>query len=214
MANRMQPKRYVRTIFFGSALLASASVKAADFRLGVNLGFGGAGITMLRNLGTDSEPKIATVQRAQGPGVLNLSVDQILTKSWAVSFEHSRGFTLAPFSSRVHFTGIAGRYYITPSLDPLPGPSDETVLRIKRIAFYVGASTGVAIGTVTLEGDLVPSVTSSGIYFGGKGGAEYAISTSMGIRTEINYALTLSSSGKNPSNMTLFGAQLGVFFFL
>lgn len=217
MANKAQPDswRARRLAFAGSLALASFSAQAGDYRLGVNLGFGGAGITANRDITPDDDVvSLVTVQRAQGPGLLAIYVDQIISQNWAVTLEHFRAFTLAPFSSRVYFTGASLRYYITPTIEPIAPPSDESILRIKRIAFYVGASSGVAIGTIKLEGDLVPSVTSSGIYFGGKLGAEYPLSSSMGFRTEVVYAFTLATAGQYPSAMSQFGAQLGVFLFL
>jgi hypothetical protein len=222
MAIKTPPKqRLADTLRFASGaslaccILLGAEAGASDYRMGFSLGYGGGGIQIQQNLSPDSTvPLLYTVKRAQGPGVVSLFVDQMIDDRFGVSLEHFRAFTLAPFSSKVHFTGVAGRYYITPALSAPVEASGDTVMRVRRFAFFGGLATGIALGTVVLEDDQIPEVSSSGIYFGAKLGADYALSNRVALRSEVTYAMTLLSQGKNPSNMLLFGANVGVFFFL
>jgi hypothetical protein len=213
---RAMTSKPLRQALLLSGVLGCVSAQAAsDYRLGFSMGYGGGGIQIQQNLSPDPTlEQLFTVKRSQGPGVFSVFVDQMIDDRFGISLEHFRAFTLAPFSSKVHFTGVAGRYYITPAISAPTSSTTDTVMRVKRFAFFAGLSTGVALGTVVLEGDQVPEVSSSGIYFGAKLGADYALSNSVGLRPEISYAMTLVSQGATPSNMLQFGVSIGVFLFL
>ena len=182
---------------------------AGDYRLLVGFGFGGSGISQEN---TDN-PSIGTVKRSEGPGVATLGLEKILSDHVTLSFDHSRGFRLGPFSSGLAFTGFSGRYY----LGSIPWGSKEAkgepTLFIKRPHAYVGLGAGVAQGTIIREGDIVPTVTASGIYVGFRGGADIPLNShGFGIRPELMMSGSFASSKPNPSKLTLVSLGCQVYF--
>jgi hypothetical protein len=198
------------------ALLAllSNSGHAGDYRGGLSLGFGGTGIQANTIVTPDGgDPQIVTARRSNGPGVVSVYFERALSNRFILGLEHFRGFKLAPFESGVHFTGVVGRYYINSIAYPILGDSDAISFQIKKYAMFVGLSTGVAIGKIETPNDLVPTVESSGIHFGGRLGADYALMPDIGLRGEVVYGLTLATSGEKPSNMLQFGIMAGAYYY-
>jgi hypothetical protein len=200
---------------FAAFFIVSSISYATSYRVGGSLGLGGTGIQALSDISTfEGEENIVNVKRANSPGVISLYVERAFSPSISLAAEHFRGFKLAPFASGVHFSGLVLRYFITPIVQPAPGSSSVTTIHLKRLSFFAGASSGVAIGKIERQGDLVPEVNSSGVFFSGRLGADYSISPSFGLRSEVIYGFTLISSGANPSNMQQFGLTAGIFFFM
>jgi hypothetical protein len=193
-------------------LIASPVAQAGDFRLGTGLGYGGAGITKVDSVGTDKQ----SVKRSEGPGTFSLFLDYMVSDSIAVGFEHARGYRLGPFSSGVGFTGITTRWYFrTPAPTVARAAPDQSTLLVKQFSFFVGLGSGIAAGTINRDEDLVPSVTSSGVYIGFILGADYPLSPGVVLRPQITSYSTFSSSSKtSPAELSYFSFGAGIYFFL
>ena len=80
---------------------ASQGARASDWRYGFSLGYGGAGIS---NKQTASSGEVQKVERSEGPLIVDVFVDRLITDSFGITFEHSRGVSLSPASTGVSFT--------------------------------------------------------------------------------------------------------------
>lgn len=211
---KSQHSRFGRSTGFLSVLLFFLPLVAgaSDFRLGVAVGYGGAGITEQT---TVNGVKDQNVQRADAPATIGFSLDYMISDSYSISLEHLRGVQFGPFSSGVSFTGLAWRWYFsTPPPTVNKAPYDETILVIKKFAPFFGLSIGLATGDLTRPNDEVGQVSGSGVYMGYRLGAEYQLSPGVGIRPEMVSSSTFSSSLYNPTSLSFFTFQLGLFFYL
>ena len=165
-----------------------------DLRVGGAVGFGAGGTVqdVVRN------GAIEPISRSEGPGSFSLSLDWLLNERVGLGVEHQRNFRVAPFSSGVSLTGLVGRWYLggpAPDLQsPDLGAAGARVL-VQRISPFVGVSTGLAFSMIERENDLVSEIRGSGLYLGGRVGAEYPLGRSLGLRPEAAYSTTLQSKG-------------------
>ncbi len=193
-----------------SALISTAD--AGDNRILGGLGYGGAGI----NQNITSSNSLAAgqaVHRSEGPGVFMIGVERIMSEQTTVSIDHTRGFRLAPFSSGVSFTGFSGRYYFGSIPWGAKEITHEPTLTVIGPHFYVGVGAGLALGSISRPGDLVPDVTASGVYFGFRGGADIPLdSHGFGIRPELMISQTMSSTIPDPSSLSLFSLGCQLYF--
>lgn len=210
MIPKLQLKHFL-SLGFLVLTLGSKPTHASDFRLGASVGYGGAGVTQLESINGTK----LTIQRADAPATFSFFADYMISDSYSVSIEHSRGVQFGPFSSGVSFTGVAGRWYFSsPPPTVSKAPYDQTILLVKKFTPFFGLSMGLAVGDIYREGDAVPSVSASGVYLGYRLGAEYPIAPGVGIRPEIVSSSTFSSSVLNPASLSFFAFQLGLYFFL
>ncbi len=209
---------------FTFGAFSAVSACASDFRVGGSLGYGGAGIsadeaassssTTTSTTTTSSSSSLTTVQRSEGPGTFSIFVDYQVSDKYMVSLETARGFRLGPFSSGVGFTGVAVRKYFGTIPAVAQSSPDKTILVVRKYNMFFGLSGGLATGDIYRSDDQVPSVQSSGIYLGFRIGADYPLGPGIGLRPELVYSNTITSSNVNPSTVTLFSLQCGLYFFL
>lgn len=186
-----------------------SATSSSEFRWGVGVGFGGSGITET----TEVLSQDVTVQRSEGPGVFVLFGEKQLSGSWSLGLEHSRGFRLAPFTSGIHFTGANMRWY---PLSPAPMISDSEEVRslilYKEYVPFIGGSFGIAQGIVNRQDDLVPNLSTSGVYWGIRGGFDYVLKRDLMLRGEISGSSTIASSPSRPSSLTEFSMRVAWLF--
>jgi len=190
-----KPRKFISVVasvvLTGLVVAASRDVAVAgtsDWRWGIALGFGGEGISSKQTLADGKSTK--TVDRSEGPVVLGLFVETLLSDRLGLSFEHSRGVNFLPFSSGVSFTGVVSRYYF---MGPAPSMVESAglgSLLIKNFAPFFGGAVGLAQAAVQREGDPVPVVSGSGVFFGIRLGADYAQGPGYGLRAEIAASTT------------------------
>lgn len=173
----------------------------------MGLGLGGAGITKE----VDTPSGRTTAERSEGMGMMHLFGETLWTDNRVVGVEHSRGFRLGPFSSGVGFTSAYYKWhYMGPAPDVIK-KSDQSTLFIKRWSPYVGPVVGIASGSITREGDIIPKVSSSGVHFGLKNGVDYLLDPGLGMRIEVSYKQTFFQSETLPASMTEFSIWYGLF---
>ena len=193
---------------------ASQGARASDWRYGFSLGYGGAGIS---NKQTASSGEVQKVERSEGPLIVDVFVDRLITDSFGITFEHSRGVSLSPASTGVSFTGLATHwYFLGPAPSMVASESDSTV-RVQRIIPFAGVAAGIAKANVTRDStDLFPVVSGTGTYFGMRLGADYSMGPGWGIRPQLVYSTTSFtesfSNSDTPPTLTEFSVQCGWFF--
>ena len=188
-------------------------IARAEFRYGFSLGLGGTGIqkpaTVASADGSSSSTK--NVVRALIPGTFGMSIDYVLSQTMQLSIEQTRGFSFGPFAAGVSFTGPVYRYYY-PRITPNPKEQFDTArLIVHRIVIFAGLGAGVAKGKITTLGDQVPEIEGSGLYVSYRGGLEYLINKTLGIRPEMFFSSTLFSAASNPMKLLEFSAQVALF---
>ncbi len=197
-----------------AATFTGATSQASEpsrWRAGGSVGFGGSGIMSVVQLDGASQ----IVERSEGPGIFMLFVDRFLSDYYNIAFEHSRGFSLGPFSMGSAFTGVALRYYFWGPGSTVPHvDGEETVLLVKRFTPYAGVATGVATADIKREGDLVPNVSGSGVFMGIRLGADYPMAAGWGIRPEITFSTTFYQSPTLPATLSESSIGCGIYFFL
>ena len=196
-------------------LLASASRSlASDWRYGFSVGYGGAGSSSseLAKDGTTMK-----VDRSEGPLIVDAFVDRLMTDTTVLTFEHSRGISLAPFTTGASFTGLAYKWYFmgpAPSMEP---SGDGHTVLIKRFIPFAGIAAGLA--KINLErdaSDLVPVVSHSAAYTGIRLGADYQIAPGQGLRPQLTYSTSTFTSSfstaPTPPELSQFALQCGWYF--
>ena len=197
-------------LFLGSVSKADAS-EQSRYRFGGSLGFGGSGIATAVQLNESSQ----VVERSEGPGIFSLFVDRFLSDYYNIAIEHSRGFSLGPFSMGSSFTGVALRYYFWGPGSTVPHvDGEETVLLVKRFTPYAGIATGVATAEIKRENDLVPNVSGSGVFMGFRFGADYPMAAGWGIRPELTFSTTFYQSPTLPATLSESSIGCGIYIFL
>jgi hypothetical protein len=209
----MRPPRRPPSLALGTRLafgflgaLVSAPAAGSDVRLGLALGFGGAGLSSTVDT---SEVGSVPVSRSEGPGMVDIFAEYPLSDRFALGLEHSRGFRLGPFSSGMSFTGVFGRWYFNgpaPSLEA--SDTEKTTLLVRRFVPFLGLGLGVGSGTIERDGDLVPTVSASGVYLGYRFGADVALNRRVELRPEIIYAASFSGA----SGVSEVSVQCGLVF--
>lgn len=185
----------------------------ADFSVGLTLGLGGAGITTpVTVTGVKT-----TLTRVESPGVFALNLDYLMFENFRLGIEHARGFRVGPASSQVSFSGIYLRwYFLGPAPFPVTKVSEGATLMVRKIVPYVAGGSGVALAAVTRDGDIVPSVDGAGVFIGGRVGADYALSATTGVRTEVALAFTVNANSVNsvPVSLNYFAYHLSIYYYL
>jgi hypothetical protein len=190
-------------------LLMPTSVFGAGWTVGAGLGFGGQGITKQVEAENGA---LQTVQRSESPLVAHLFADRVVLPSWAMGFEHSRGFRLGPFSSGVGFTSLNLRwYYLAPPIEPITTPEKSTFFE-KRWTPYTGFTLGLANGKIQRQGDIFDEIGETGVHIGLKNGIDYFYDSQVGLRIELSVASTLMQGGARPGALQEFSLWSGFFF--
>ena len=162
-----------------------------NFRTGGALGFGGSGLQQA--VVVNGTPTV--VQRSEGPGTISIFVERMMSDYFGLALEHTRGFSLGPFSMGSYFTGLAGRYYFSGPAPTVGSTNGEnTILVVNRFTPFARLATGVASAEIKRDNDQVPSVSASGVYMGFRFGADYPLGPGIGIRQEIIYSTTFYQS--------------------
>lgn len=198
-------------IVFGFCLHSSMACAALnDWRWGFSFGFGGVGVSNTQAL---TDGTTGTVSRSEGPVVVSLFVDTLVSDNFGFMLEHSRGVNFLPFSTGVSFTGFVGRYYfLGPAPSMVAAPEGGSSLLIQRFVPYVGGAAGLAQANVQRDStDLAPLVSGSGVYFGFRAGADYAQGPGRGLRGELAYSTTAFSKMFSTTSSTSEPAQLDEF---
>lgn len=179
------------------------------WRAGLGLGFGGAGI---QKQVTQEDGRKVVVERAEYPGTMHFFADTIVLPKWVAGVEHARGARLGPFSSGVSFSSIyLNHYFLSPAPEVIK-VKDTDLLFISRWAPYAGGSAGIAEGTITREADKVPTVSSSGVFLGIRGGFDYLYKPNIGLKAEMTVSATFFQTESAPALMGYFSMWLGVYF--
>lgn len=180
------------------------------FLVGGALGFGGAGIKQTQVV----DGKSIDAEKSEGPGVVSIFIENLLSDTSSFGFEHSRGFRLGPFSTGVSLTGMTHRFYLTGPAPYFPKiENGNNYIFSKQYVPYLGYGLGVATADVARSNDLTPSVTGSGVYLAFKGGMDYSMSPGKGMRYEIHYATTFMSAELPVTTVSEFALQVGWYFF-
>lgn len=197
----LKPYNFIPFGFLGFVLLSvlaliaspdAAVAGTSDWRWGLALGYGGEGIS---NKQTLSDGKtVQTVNRAEGPVVLGVFVETLISDRVGLSFEHSRGVNFLPFSSGVSFTGAVSRYYFLGPAPSMVESAGDGALLIKNFVPFFGLAAGLAQASVQREAsDPAPLVSGSGVFFGFRLGADYAQGPGRGLRIELASSTTAYS---------------------
>lgn len=199
----------LRKTAIAALLFLSAHAHASGWAIGGYAGFGGTGISTTQKINaTDVQ-----VERSDSPGVYGMSFERVLSDNTSFAFDHMSGFTLAPFSSGVEFTGFTYRYFYPGGVPTMQiSKSNDSTLLIKKYEPWFGGSFGVARGSITRQNDLVPEVSASGVYFGGRVGIDYQIRPSIVCRSEMIFGATMPSSGFVKATMSEFGLVTGLYY--
>ncbi len=186
----------------------SLSAVAMDLRLGASLGYGGSGISGNATINSTAVP----VDRSESPGMLGVSIETILSDKSTLAIDHTRGFSLGPFSMGVGFTGFTWRRYFSGTVPSMVDSPTESTILIKRYIPFLGLEAGVAQGTIFRSGDLVPSITGSGVFYAFRLGVDYQMEPRFIVRTEILSGTTFATSGFDQSKLTEFSFQSGLVY--
>lgn len=208
---KLRIKLTVVTTLSLTNLAAVAAFASPAYRIGAAIGYGGSGIMQAVTV----EGTATVVERSEGPGMLAFFADRFISDYFSLGLEHSRGFSLAPFSMGSSFTGLAGRWYFWgPAATVASEAEGQTQLLVKRLTPFFGLAVGVAAAEIKRENDAVPSVSGSGAYTGLRIGADYPLAPGIGIRPEINFSSTFYQNPAAPATLSEFALQIGLYWFL
>lgn len=204
----------MKLLFFGIIFLIALPKASAvsDYFVGLSFGLGGTGLTGR----APTEDGLVGVARSEGPGIVALYADKLISDRLSLGLEHVRGFRLAPATSGVAFTGIAGRYYFgsAPSGVETRTRDGGATLFLQRYSFFAGGAAGIANGTVERDTDQITTISGSGFYIGFRGGTDYILTSRVLVRSELTASTTLFSGGANAIRLTEFSIRCGFLFFL
>lgn len=184
------------------------SANSRRYRVGGSVGFGGSGVTQVATV----NEQLTIVERSEGPAVISLFADRLMSDYFSLGLEHTRGVNFAPFSMGSSFTGVTGRYYFWgPAASVAETEGTEALLLIRRFTPYAGVAVGAAMANIRRENDLVPNIEGSGLYFGLRVGADYPLAPGIGIRPEFLYSTTLFQSPTLASSLSEYSIGCGLF---
>lgn len=119
----------------------------------------------------------------ESPLGFSANLDYMMNSRFDLGAEHMR--SLGANGSTVGFTGLTVKYFFwfhhPQILHASPKEFNGPVIQIQAWSPYVGASVGVGQGSV-----LDTKINAVGLYLNLKGGLDYPISTSWGMRLEGN----------------------------
>jgi hypothetical protein len=191
--------------------LSQRTFAGGSYQIGASFGYGGSGI--MQAVTVDGAATV--VERSEGPGMIAFFANRFISDYLSIGLEHSRGFSLAPFSMGSSFTGIATRWYFWGPAAAVASPSEgESVLLVKRFTPFAGLAVGVAAAEIKRENDAVPSVSGSGAYMGVRIGADYPLGVGFGIRPEISTSSTFYQNPAAPATLSEFALQCGLYWLL
>lgn len=186
------------------------SAFARRHRVAVMAGYGGTGLKTTETY----EGVQFDVNKADVPFAFAASYEFVTSDRTSLSIDHTRGLQLSPFSSGIGFTGLSWRWYYGGDVPNTPEFTDRSFMIATDRVFFIGASVGLAAGTIIRGGDAVPSTSGSGVYVGFRAG--YDVQTDPGVifRAELFSAQTTGSSGliKSTLNALMVGAGLVYLF--
>lgn len=196
-----------KTVF--AAFIAFSALAQASWITGAYGGFGGTGINTTRQInGVDID-----VQRSDAPGVYGVYIEHPLSFNSSLAIDHTSGFTLSPFSSGVEFTGMSYRYYWPGEMPSMrKSVTGESTLLVQKFELFVAGSLGIARGVINRQNDAIPEVAASGVYFGGRLGADYQMNPSIVCRSEIVFGSTMPSAGFVKATLSEFGLVSGIYY--
>lgn len=184
------------------------SANSRRYRFGGSVGFGGSGVTQVATV----NEQLQIVERSEGPAVISLFVDRLMSDYFSLGLEHTRGVNFAPFSMGSSFTGVTGRYYFWgPASSVAETEGTESLLLVRRFTPYAGLAVGAALASIRRENDLVPNIEGSGLYFGFRLGADYPLAPGIGIRPEFLYSTTIFQSPTLASSLSEYSIGCGLF---
>ncbi len=202
------------SVLMSMAIMAAATpaiAKSSRYRLGGSLGFGGSGVTQVATV----QDQLTIVERSEGPAVISIFADRLLSDFFSLGIEHTRGVNFAPFSMGSSFTGVSARWYFWgPAASVGDTEGEKPLLLIRRFTPYVGGAVGAAMATIKRDNDLVPSIEGSGVYFGIRLGADYPLAPGIGIRPEFLYSTTIFQSPTLSSSLSEYSLGCGLFILL
>ena len=172
-------------------------------RLGVNTGFSTAGI------------QTPTVTRSDGSGGFDVIFDLPLSPWWIISGEYGRTLSLSTLASSSSITQVAAKYFFWNPV-PVIQPEENTQSHyyVKTFAPYAGVGAGYMQfqfePKINAAGVLLPTTSETGLVLSLKGGCEYMLFRTIGVRIEGSYALPLLS--KYP--IGYMSAMIGPMIFL
>lgn len=216
MIKRLSPLVLLSALALGPLCFAQSPVavtpieppKTTTWRAGIGGGFGGAGI---QKQVVQADGSGTVVERSESPGTIHFFAERLIEHNRVLSVEHARGFRLGPFSSGVGFTSVSVNWhYMSPAPDVR---KDETksFFFVKNWSPYLGYSGGIAEGRISREGDLNPTIASSGVFFGIRNGVDYLLNPDLGLKIEINYSTSFFQAQTAPAKMTFFALWAGLF---
>ncbi|MCB9025294.1 MAG: hypothetical protein H6625_03180 [Bdellovibrionaceae bacterium] len=198
----------LKFVVFICLLLQVLFAHASPWNVGLKGGFGGTGIKKT----VDLDQGNVDASRSEGPGVIGISLEKVVSDRWSLAIEHRRGFRFGPFSSGVGFTDVTYRWFYMAAAPALVLKSSDSYIFTKKWVPFLGFSSGIAFGSIHREGDKVSSVDSSGIIMGTKLGIDYHYKSNMILRPEVIVSSTFMNSGNVPSSMSEFGLMFGALF--
>jgi hypothetical protein len=209
---------WLKTLTILALLTSGASAQAGgwsqDWRYGFSVGYGGAGSSSSEVAKDGTTMK---VDRSEGPLMFDLFVDRLLSDSLGLTFEHSRGISLAPFTSGASFTGLALKWYFLAPAPSMTAAAEGSSVLVKRFVPFAGIAAGVARVNIERDAsDLVPIVSHTSAYTGIRLGADYQIAPGQGLRPQIVYSTSTFtdsfSTAPTPPTLSQFALQCGWYF--
>lgn len=179
-----------------------------DFIYGVGFGYGNH--TMDKEVTVEGDKY--NLSRSETPGMLSISVETFITDRWSVGLSHRRGFQMGPFSIGVGFTGIIARRYFMNPTPVLASDKLQSSIIVQGWAPFAGFGFGIAEGSISREGEVVDTISTSGFFVGGHLGLDYQISPNLILRPELFYSTTLMNVSEVPSSLNEMGLILGLHF--
>jgi hypothetical protein len=215
IAGRSRNQKQVQHLFFVLLTLLvfllsieAQSANSRRYRVGGSVGFGGSGVTQVATV----NEQLTIVERSEGPAVISLFADRLMSDYFSLGLEHTRGVNFAPFSMGSSFTGVTGRYYFWgPAASVAETEGTEALLLIRRFTPYAGVGVGAAMASIRRDNDLVPNIEGSGLYFGLRLGADYPLAPGIGIRPEFLYSTTIFQSPTLASSLSEYSLGCGLF---
>ena len=183
---------------------------ASDWRFGIGAGAGGAGLST----STKVSGALRKVDRNEGPLIVSIFGDRLLSDSWSIGFEHTRGVRLGPAASGISFTGLTHRWYWFGQAPSVPATNEGSFILVRRLTPFVALGYGVAVANVQRDNDLVEQLNGSGFYVGAKVGADYPLAPGQGIRPEFSSGTTVLSQGEVQTDITLVSIGVSWYWLL
>lgn len=142
----------------------------------------------------------------ESPFGFSINIDYTMNSRFDLGAEHMR--TLSVNGSTVGISGFSLKYFFwfphPQAVDENTESLERPVLKFNAYTPYVGGSFGVAQGGV-----LDTKINSVGLYLNLKGGIDYPVSTSWGLRAEGNIGLS-SGTGQ----LQFINGLIGFYHFL